>query len=308
MSQVDLTPTLLEAAGFEAATLTQNINSAAAAQAGIAAPYAGFTGSVAQALRPYPQYLNITEIANPNGNSTYYALQMKLTKRYSNGLTLLVSYTWSKSLSDGNVMAGGDPAGQDFYNRKLEKSLSTDDVPQNLSIAYTYELPFGPGKRFLKSGIAGRIAGGWQLNGVQQYQTGMPVTLTANNTLPIFNGALRPDVAVGIPHRLDHPNPLADPWFNKNAFAVPQTFHLGNASRAYTDLRASNLYAESFGLVRRIRLKERLTLTFRAEFFNAFNRVVFGAPAGNVSSSAFGRVTSQANNPRQGQVAARIDF
>ena len=112
----------------------------------------------------------------------------------------------------------------------------------------------------------------------------------------------------GIPHLLDHPNPLTDPWFNKNAFAVPQTFHLGNASRAYTDLRAPNLYSESFGLIRRIRLKERLTLTFRAEFFNAFNRVVFGAPAGNISSSAFGRVTSQANNPRQGQVAARIDF
>ncbi len=290
------------------ATLTQNINSAAAAQAGIAAPYRGFTGSVAQALRPYPQYLNITEIANPNGNSTYHALQMKLTKRYSNGITLLTSYTWSKSLSDGNIMAGGGPAGQDFYNRRLEKSLSTDDVPQNLSIAYTYELPFGPGKRFLKAGIAGKIAGGWQLNGVQQYQTGKPVILTANNTLPIFNGALRPDVVSGIPHLLDHPNPLTDPWFNKNAFAVPQTFHLGNASREYTDLRAPNLYSESFGLIRRIRLKERLTLTFRAEFFNAFNRVVFGAPAGNISSSAFGRVTSQANNPRQGQVAARIDF
>jgi hypothetical protein len=290
------------------ATLTQNITSPTAAAAGIVAPYAGFTGSVAQALRPYPQYLNIIELANPNGNSTYHALQTKLTRRLSNGMTLLVSYTWSKSLSDGNVMAGGGPAGQDFYNRRLEKSLSTDDVPQNLSIAYTYELPFGPGKKFLKSGIASKIAGGWQFNGVQQYQTGKPVTLTANNTLPIFNGVLRPDVNLDVPHVLDHPNPLGDPWLNRNAFAVPQTFHFGNASREYTDMRAQNLSYEAFGLIRRVRVQERATVTIRAEFFNMFNRVVFGAPASNISSTGFGRVSSQANNPRQGQVSLRVDF
>jgi Carboxypeptidase regulatory-like domain len=289
-------------------TLTQNINSAAAAKAGITAPYPGFTGSVAQALRPYPQYLNIVEIANPNGNSTYHALQTKLTNRFSHGLTLLVAYTWSKSISDGNVMAGGGPAGEDYYNRRLEKSLSTDDVPQNLSIAYTYELPFGAGKHFAKSGIAAKIAGGWQLSGVQQYQSGKPVTLTANNTLPIFNGALRPDVVAGVPHQLDHPDPLNDPWFNRNAFAVPQTFHLGNASRSYTDMRAQNLYSENFGLLRRFRLNERATVSFRGEFFNAFNRVVFAAPASNISASNFGRVSSQANNPRQGQVSLRVDF
>ncbi len=290
------------------ATLTQNINSPAAAAAGITAPYAGFTGSVVQALRPYPQYLNIVEIANPNGNSTYHALQTKLTNRFSHGLTLLVAYTWSKSISDGNVMAGGGPAGQDFYNRRLEKSLSTDDVPQNLSIAYTYELPFGPGKHFLKSGIAGKIAGGWQFTGVQQYQTGKPVTLTANNTLPIFNGALRPDVVIGAPHLIDHPDPLNNPWFNRNAFAVPQTFHLGNASRSYTDMRAQNLYNENFGLLRRFRVNEKVTVTFRGEFFNVFNRVVFAAPAANISATNFGRVSSQANNPRQGQVSLRVDF
>jgi hypothetical protein len=205
-------------------------------------------------------------------------------------------------------MAGGGPAGQDFYNRRLEKSLSTDDVPQNLSIAYTYELPFGPGKHFLKGGIVGKIAGGWQFTGVQQYQTGKPVTLTANNTLPIFNGALRPDAVISAPHLLDHPDPLNNPWFNRNAFAVPQTFHLGNASRSYTDMRAQNLYNENFGLLRRFRVNERVTVTFRGEFFNVFNRVVFAAPAANISATNFGRVSSQANNPRQGQVSLRVDF
>ena len=289
--------------------LTQSITSAAAKSAGIVAPYPGFSGSVAQALRPYPQFLNITDQADPNGNSTYNAFQAKLVKRLSGGLTILGSYTWSKSLTDGNIAAGGGPAGQDFYNRKLEKALSTYDVPQNFSAAYTYELPFGRGKKFLNNdSFSAKIVGGWQLTGIQQYQTGQPVQLTASNTLPIFNGTLRPNVNIGVPMTLQPVNPLTDPWFNKAAFTVPQSYTLGNAARSYTQLRAPNLYNESFGLMRRIRIKERATITLRGEFFNAFNRVVFGAPSANISSTSFGRVTSQSNNPRQGQVALRIDF
>ena len=95
---------------------------------------------------------------------------------------------------------------------------------------------------------------------------------------------------------------------NKAAFAVPAGFQFGNGSRSYNSLRAPNAYNESFGLMRRIKLTEKATLMLRAEFFNAFNRVVFGAPVANISAANFGRVTSQANAPRQGQVAARIDF
>ena len=98
--------------------LTQSVTSAAAVAAKIPVPYAGFTGSVAQALRPYPQYLNILNNSNPNGNSTYHALQVKLTKRLSHGLTIQGAYTWSKSLTDGSIAAGGGPSGQDFYNRR----------------------------------------------------------------------------------------------------------------------------------------------------------------------------------------------
>jgi Carboxypeptidase regulatory-like domain/TonB dependent receptor-like, beta-barrel len=288
--------------------LTQSVTSAAAQAAGIPIPYAGFTGSVAQALRPYPQYLNIVNNSNPNGNSTYNALQVKLTKRLTHGLTVQGAYTWAKSLTDGNIMAGGGPAGQDFYNRQLEKALSSNDVPQVVALAYTYELPFGPGRSMLKSGVPGAILGGWQLSGIQQYQTGKPVQLTANNTLPIFNGTLRPNVNSGVPMTLDHPDPLANAWFNKAAFSAPASYQFGTAARSYGGLRAANLYNESFGLMRRIKLSESAALTIRGEFFNAFNRTVFGAPVANISSATFGRVTSQANSPRQGQVAARIDF
>ena len=107
---------------------------------------------------------------------------------------------------------------------------------------------------------------------------------------------------------LDHPDPLANPWFNKAAFAVPASYQFGNAARSYNELRAPNSYNESFGLMRRVRIMETVSLTLRGEFFNGLNRVVFGAPVANVSASNFGRVTSQANSPRQGQVSIRIDF
>ncbi len=290
--------------------LTQNITAPAAVAAGIAAPYPGFQGTVAQALRPYPQYLNIANNSNPNGNSTYNALQTKLERRFARGLSVLAAYTWSKTLSDGDVAAGGGPSGQTYYNRRLEKSLSTNDVPHVVALSYTYELPFGPGKHFLNGGskAVSRIVGGWEVTGIHQYQSGRPIVLSANNTLPIFNGVLRPDVNVGVPKALSPSDPLAGLWINPAAFSAPTGLRLGTAAREYGDLRAPGYLNESFGLIKRTRLMENVNLTFRAEFFNAFNRTVFGAPVGNVSAGNFGRVTSQANTPRQGQLALRVDF
>ena len=289
--------------------LTQNITSAAAVAANITAPYPGFKGSVAQALRPYPQYLNIPENANPNGNSTYHALQVKIEKRLGFGLSVLGSYTHAKTLSDGDIQAGGGPSGQTYYNRRLEKAVSTNDVPDVAAISYLYELPFGPGRRYLnRKNVAGKVVGGWQLTGIQQYQAGRPIALTANNTLPLFNGLLRPDAVAGVPKTLAVIDPLADRWINPAAFTAPTGLRFGTAAREYTDLRAQGFANESFGLIKRTPLTEKLTLTFRAEFFNVFNRVVFGAPAGNVSAANFGRVSSQANTPRQGQLALRLDF
>jgi hypothetical protein len=290
-------------------TLTQNITSAAAVAAGISAPFSGFKGSVAQALRPYPQYLNVSNNANPNGNSTYHALQLKVDKRFSNGFTLLGSYTWAKTISDGDIAAGGGPGGQDFYNRRLEKAISTNDVPQVAAISYTYELPLGPGKRFLnRKGVGTILAGGWELTGIHQYQSGRPVSLTANNTLPLFNSTLRPDVIPGVERSRNVSDPLADLWINPAAFAAPSGLRFGTAARSYTDLRSQAFSNESFGLIKKTQIREGMNLTFRAEFFNAFNRTVFGAPAGNVSAGNFGKVSSQANTPRQGQLALRLDF
>lgn len=92
------------------------------------------------------------------------------------------------------------------------------------------------------------------------------------------------------------------------AFRVPAALRFGTSARAYTDLRAPNLYNESFGLLKKFALNERFTVTLRAELFNALNRTVFGAPQSNVSNALFGRITAQANTPRQGQLALRLDF
>lgn len=291
--------------------LTQSITSPSAAAANIYPPYAGFTGSVAQALRPYPQYLDVWDRADASGSSTYHALQTQLVVRAFEGLDVQAAYTWAKTLSDTDVMAGGGPTGQNAYNRSLEKAVATTDVPQTFAIGYSYELPIGPGKPLLNSrGVAGRILGGWIFTGIQQYSVGIPIVLTANNTLPLFNTVLRPNALAGVRRQMGDSgfDPASQFWINRSAFTVPGPMLFGTSARSYTDLRAPNFYNENFGLMKKINLNERFVLTLRGEFFNAFNRVIFGSPQANVSNANFGRITAQSNQPRQGQVALRLEF
>jgi outer membrane receptor protein involved in Fe transport len=291
--------------------LNRPVSSPEAQAAGIAVPYPGFSGTVAQALRPYPQYNNIISRSNPNGNSTYHALQAKAEKRFSRGLSFLGAYTWSKTISDADILAGLGPGGQTYYNRGLEKAISTNDVPHIFAFSYVYELPFGPGKPFLNGGgLSGKLFGGWTFTGIHQYSAGKPVVLSATNTMPLFAGLLRPDVVSGVERALDHENfdPAVDRWINPDAFVPPGGMRFGTAARSYTDLRAPWYFNENIGLIKRTNLTESVLLTFRLEFFNVFNRVVFAAPEGNVNSGAFGRVSRQANDPRQGQLALRLEF
>lgn len=292
--------------------LGAQVGSPAAVAAGITAPYPGFTGSIAQALRPYPQYLDLWNRSNPSGSSTYHALQTQLTVRAAKGLDVQMAYTWAKSISDTDVLAGGGPTGQTSYNRRLEKAVATTDVPHVFALAYSYELPFGPGKTWLNnSGVTGKLLGGWTFTGIHQYSTGLPIVLTANAaSMPLFTSALRPNVISGVPLQLGGGDfdPATDRWINPAAFQTPASFQFGTSARSYGSLRAPNFYNENFGLLKTIRFHERYVLTLRGEFFNVFNRVVFGAPQANVSNANFGRITSQANTPRQGQVALRFEF
>lgn len=283
------------------ALLTQNINAPAVVAAGFRPPYPGFNGSLAQALRPFPQYLNIENRSNPNGNSTYHALQAKVERRFSAGLALIGSYTWARSITDGDIMAGGGPAGQTFYNRRIEKGLSTNDVPHLSAISFLYDLPVFRGNRWL---------GGWTISGILQYQAGRPIVLTANNTLPLFNGLLRPNVVPGQKKRADFSDPATDLYINRAAFAVPANFTFGTSARGYDDLRVPAFLNENAGVIKRTGIAERINLVFRAEFFNVFNRTVFAGSGnfGNISNLNFGRMGAQGNTPRQGQLALRLEF
>ena len=187
---------------------------------GFHAPFKGFqtlwggSATLAQALRPYPQYTSDTveglsqlrDFGEDVGSSSYNALQLQARKHFSQGLSFLVSYTWSKTLTNaGSLFNEFSGFTQDFYNVKSERTLSINDYPSNLVISYEYQLPFGPGKKWGNSvgGLAGRAIGGWSITGVQQYQSGPPqMVVTGNNVLNPYMGPnsflMRPNVVPGV--------------------------------------------------------------------------------------------------------------
>ena len=189
-------------------TLNQDISTST-----IPLPFIGFSGTVGQALRPFPQYGGIdTDCCLENvGQSTYHALLAKVERRFHNGLNLLASYTFSKTITDADsalptfAQFSGGSLVQNSYNLKGEKSLSYQDIPHTLVVSYIYELPVGKGKKFLnKSGLADKVLGGWQVGGVQRYQSGQPISFSCNGGQfggPIsgYDGCLRLNRVPGQP-------------------------------------------------------------------------------------------------------------
>lgn len=301
-------------------TLNADINSAAARDAGILPPYSGFTGSVSQALRAFPQYTDIRNLYQPIGWSTYNALQMRLIKRHSSGLNFLAAYTLSKSLVSGGGYTGlGDDATGsrplDTNNRAIEKRLAGFDTPHNLVLAWGYELPFGKGKPFLANSGKGvnMLMGGWQINAIHRYVSGTPIGVGGGGVIPLFNGGNRPNVVSGTPIRTDVSrgdfDPARDLYLNINAFSQPAPFTIGNAPPVLPNVRTFALFNEDFSILKDVAFYETHRLQIRAEFFNVFNRVVFGAPGTNINAPAsFGRIGGQANAPRNIQLGLKYIF
>jgi hypothetical protein len=317
-------------------------------------PFKGFeklwggNALLAQALRPFPQYSKDTpnnglaqmrDFGETSGLSTYHALQVQARKQLSHGLAFLTSYTWSKTLSDAesifNEFSGFT---QDFYNRKAEKSLSLLDFPHNLTVSYQYELPFGPGRKFVNGGgVAGKVLGGWIIAGLQQYTSGAPQGVVSANSLdPYFgpNGFLtRPNVNPGVPKRSQaFLNGTWDPSapgeagsvLNIAAWTNPQQanrYSFGNAPRTDGDIRRFPFYNEDISIIKRTSINERINVEFRADFLNIFNRTVFGFDQGgdqygnaiqgtnvDFGTGSFGHVTSQSNFPREIQFGLKINY
>ena len=291
------------------------INSPEAQSANIPIPYPGFAGTVAQALRPFPQFTDIRSTAQPTSSSEYHGLQMKVQRRFSRGLSFLGTYTLSKIIADSSQTPFAEfaPRPLDTYNRRLEKSIAPTDFTHNFVTSLIYELPFGPGKPFAGAGgVVGKIVGGWQINGIFQYTSAAPLGVSGGPSLPLFNGASRPNLVPGVPIRTNVSpgsfDPATDLFLNINAFAAPAPFTLGNVGPRLPNVRGFPFYNEALSVIKRTHITEAQHLEFRIEAFNAFNRVVFGNPATNINSPTFGQVTGQANRPRIIQFGLKYVF
>src|SRR5215467_7254937 len=180
-----------------------------------------------QADRPFP-YINGTVIPTfSNATNDYNAVNLRVEKRYSQGLALLVNYTIQKNLESGGAgpdaytQNGGTSIAMDTYNIARERSVAPIDIPQIFTASVAYELPFGPGKRWLAHSAFGKIAGEWQVNTIVSLRGGFPTDIRTNVVPPIFNTFNVPDAVAGQPLLL--PNHGVDGYFNPNAWTVPGT-------------------------------------------------------------------------------------
>ena len=246
------------------------------------------TTTVAQLLRPYPQFLGVTEANLPFGRGRYDSLQMQVSKRMAGGLYMGIAYTLSKFMELTSYLNSNDA--------KPEKVISGADRPQHLVFHGLYELPFGPGKKLLSSSnpISRRVVGGWQVNWVVTYQSGAPLDF-ANP------GADRLSVSNNNPR-------VVDQWFDRSQFAPREPFTLRALSSRIADLRAPGIRKWDLTLQKSIPITERVNFKLVAESYNAFNTTHFGAPNTTVTSTSFGRITGTFLGPRELQVSGRFTF
>jgi hypothetical protein len=262
-------------------------------------------------LVPYPQYTGVNlDISTPGGFSSYNALVVRFTKRFSNGLNLIASYQWAKAIDDTSEAQSwevNDPGPRDMANWNLERSISAHDIPQAVALAMLYELPVGKGKPIGSSmnKVAEAVVGGWQVSGLIRVQNGIPDPMSApNNGFGLAynppNISSGPDVSIG--------DRNVGQWFNVNAFSRPAPFTIGTAPRRITQLRQDGVHSADIALMKNFSVREPLRLQFRAEFFNLTNTPQFSAPNTSLGSNTFGQVTSQGNSPRQIQFGLKLSF
>ncbi len=302
--------------------LEDSVNAPEAEAAGVGVPYAGFTGTVAQALRPFPQYQQIILVQDPVGNNTYNALQIRVQKTRSKGISFLVSYTVSKGLADSDGNGGGAFIGgaQNYYNLRAEKAVTALDSPQTLVAGYSYDLPVGRGKYLnLNNRILDKVLGGWTETGIVTIQSGYPLGISTELNLPAITGpatgyngsqGVRANVVSNdffVNHSRSSFNPTTDLYLNPSAFAAPPPFAFGNSPRLFSQIRSFGTEEWDTALMKKVLFTERVGLVLKGEFFNVLNQVNFGAPVTDINNPSFGYIFS-AGNPRIGQVSLTLSF
>jgi hypothetical protein len=307
------------------ALLASPATSAAAQTAGIGVPYSNIfcdfsaacsqtAVSVAQVLRPFPQYQHIdtwSGTGDKSGHSSYHAMVLKIDKRYAHGLTMQGSYVLSKLLTDSDSY-NPDTGTLDHYNRRLEKSIGEFDITHNAKMTYIYELPFGKGQRWLTGGPAAWVFGNWRIAGSQFYNSGFPLSLgnAANLGAVLFNNRNPAHITTYEGWIVSHDNPN---WKGADRFFQPASFfpaqpndRPGTATRHNPKARQPWSLNENFSIAKSFVVTESVRLDFRWEMFNAFNRFRPSPGSTNVQDVNFGRVLSQLNEPRRMQLGLKL--
>jgi hypothetical protein len=327
-----LSPARLAQLGLDAsnastrALLTSPLSSPQAQAAGFRAPYAGYSlgNTVAQSLRPFPQFGNLGITWAPLGDSWYDALQLKVTNRLSHGLDLTANYTRSKNLTTAEDQDGTTVATANVFNRAANKTFSRNDQPNIFVLAFNYQTPTWGRNTWTR-----RIVSGWTVGGILRYASGTPIQAPiANNNLNsvYFTGTFANRVP-GQPLFLKDLNcgcidPNKDFVLNPKAWVDPGPGQFTASNAYYNDYRFARRPDEELSFGRVFHIRESMSFQIRAEFFNVFNRTYLVNPdSGNAGatqalnrdgsvSSGFGRISTGSlyNSPRSGQIVARFQF
>jgi hypothetical protein len=286
------------------------------------AVFTGFNGTVGQALRRFPQYGLINNQLESQGQSWYNSMQVKLDRRFSNGIQFGASYTFAKLITDAaEDLLGTSPIGtllQNPYDRESLRTVSPNSIPHVFVANYILELPFGKGRRFLnEGGVVDKVFGGWQLSGIHRYQSGLPLVIRVTRQDAFgpgttgFNTDIRP-ILTGQPILTDDPrtggrvriiNPaafVAPPSFTNGApsqrlpngnvnpdyiafYSDPNRF-FGNAPPVIDQARDLPFLSENMSLLKKIRFGEVTAIELGLEAFNVFNRHRLAQPNSDLSA------------------------
>ncbi len=288
-----------------------NITAAQAIVPGIGLPYPNFSGTIAQMLRPFPQYSGVTDVYGNVAESTYHSLQLTAEKRRSDdGLTVNFNYTFSRT--EDNLAAR---TGYDFDQ---DWAVGVNDQPHVWNAMVVYNLPFGAsGKPGSGNPIVRAIVKDWQVSGITQFRSGRPLgVIGAACNLPSAGGCyadFNPNFTGDVRINGDYgdgdvlgTNPPS--YIDRAAFQSPAAFTYGNTPRTLAhDLRNPSYFNQDLS-VRRDFPISRVKLGLGFDVFNLFNNVIFGGIQTNITNANFGRVSSQVNTPRVGQIKVRLEF
>jgi len=308
----------------------------------VANSYAGAgsfgTGTVnkAQTLYPFPQFTSISESVS-NGRSDFNALDVKVQKRFSRGITLLAAYTWSANWDNiwgaSSTLNPGNNGPADIYNISSEYSRAINDIPNRTTLSGTYELPFGRGKKYLggASKWLDLAVGGWRFNDIMIIQNGAPIAISqsTNSNSTLGNGVTRPTTIAGVnPCNSGSPESRLTNYFNIAAFkqtgvstvtTTSGTPPVTTTSTVVTPgsygnvARTSNCYGPGYlnsdlSLNKNFNITEKVHAEFRAEALNAFNTPQFNGPTNTIGSGTAGQITGTLGFPRLVQLGGRLTF